>query len=256
MVDHQRIRRLVAKSAKDNLAFEIVSYVEGPMSGNSLDGSRETVRAFASRRFTGKEAIRHITGQHRLNGERGAMDWYCRFLASSRVSAAPQGIDPELWSQYVKDWAWHEVLRVRREGLPGEHVLNDTTSYRWWRASENGVIPARRRAARKTPKGDVLKRRTACAAPWDAALASAIAWTASERARGFPKSYAGGNFKDGQLAWVASLQRFKAQSAREATGRPKAVRLKDLFDNVKRIERQNAELDEANEEKMRTHETI
>jgi hypothetical protein len=239
-----RIQRMVAKSAADNLSFEIASYVEGPMSGNSLDGSKETVRAFASRRFSGKEALRHITGQHRLNGKRGAHDWYFRFLVENRVSAAPQGIDPALWNQYVLDWARHEVLRVRREGLPGYHVANDAAAYRWWRARENGAVPARRRAARKTSNANGEKRRTACAAPWDAALERAIAWTPSEKANGLPKKYVGGNYMDSQLAWLASLARFQSQSAGESAGRRKAVTPLSLFDNVKNIERLN--------EKMRT----
>jgi hypothetical protein len=240
-----RIQRLVAKSAAENLAFEIASYVEGPMSGNSLDGSKETVRAFASRHFSGKDALRLITGQHRLNGERGAHDWYCRFLVENRVSAAPQEIDPALWNQYVLDWARHEVLRVRREGLPGYHVANDAAAYRWWRARENGAVPARRRAARKTSNANGEKRKTACAAPWDAALERAIVWTPAEREAGMPKTYAGGNYRDNQLAWEACLHRFASQTAREALWQERPVA---LCDSVKRIERLN--------EKMRTHETI
>jgi hypothetical protein len=231
--DHQRIRCLVAKSAKDNLAFEIANYVSGPMSGNSLDGSKETVRAFASRHFKGTDALRHITGTDRLDGPRGAMAWYWQFLVDCRVSAAPQQIDRELWSQHIKAWAQSEVFRVRREGLPGYHVLNDSAEYRCYRARESGKTPARgfviatrRRAARKTSSNGEL-RRTGCAAPWDAALERAVAWTASEKAKGFPKVYAGGNSKDSQLAWVACLATFKAQSAREAIGRRKPAPLFD-----------------------------
>jgi hypothetical protein len=120
------------------------------------------------------------------------------------------------------------VYRVRREGLPGAHVLNDTTEYRCYRARESGKVPVRgfiatgREDARRT-SNYVQLRQTGCTTPWDEALSKPNAWLPSEIAKGIPKSYLGGNYKDSQLLVAASQCELAKLSWREQLSRSRGL---------------------------------